>query len=123
MQLVEKIDKLCKNRGISRRKLALECGIDPATISRWTKSAPSYANLSKVAAVLDVSVEYLTDGVQTDEQPLPYYLNDETREIANAVFADKDLRILFDNSRKMSPEDLKALIAVQQAILRREKDD
>lgn len=51
-----------------------------------------------------------------------YYLNDETKEIANAVYSSSDLRLLFDNSRKMKPEDLKVLIAMQEAILRKEKN-
>lgn len=122
MSLLDKIDALCKDRGISRRQLALKSGLNPATILRWKDSEPSHANLAKVAAVLDVPVDFLSDGVQTDAQPLPYYLNDETKEIANAVYSSSDLRLLFDNSRKMKPEDLKVLIAMQEAILRKEKN-
>lgn len=35
-----------------------------------------------------------------------YYLDDEAREIANRIFHDDDLRLLFDAARDASPEDL-----------------
>lgn len=49
-----------------------------------------------------------TDTIISDE--MPYYLNDETREIAQEIFDNPDLKSLFDMSRKMSPERLKAHI-------------
>ena len=49
-----------------------------------------------------------TDTVIGEE--MPYYLNDETREIAQEIFDNPDLKSLFDMSRKMSPERLKAHI-------------
>lgn len=122
MSLLDRIDALCKDRGLSRRKLSMLCGFSPSTITKWSDSEPSHAKLARVAAVLEVPVEFLV-GVQTEEQPTPYYLNDKTREVANAVYANSDLMLLFDNSRKMDAEDLKALIAMQEALLRKERHD
>lgn len=47
-------------------------------------------------------------GEEQEEEHLPYYLNDETKAIAQAAFENPDMRSLFDMSRKMSPERLKA---------------
>lgn len=47
-------------------------------------------------------------GHYEDEDHSPYYLNDETRAIAQAAFENPDMRSLFDMSRKMSPDRLKA---------------
>lgn len=37
-----------------------------------------------------------------------YYLNEETRQIAQEIYDNPDMRSLFDMSRKMTPERLKA---------------
>lgn len=39
-----------------------------------------------------------------------YYHNEETKKIAQEIFDNKDLKILFDASRKAKPEDLKLII-------------
>ena len=122
MTVQEKVKELCKERGIAVYKLEDACGLSRGSVAKWSKHSPHLDSLAKVAAYLEVPLNTLTDYVQTDAQPLPYYLNDETKEIANAVYSSSDLRILFDNSRKMKPEDLKVLIAMQEAILRKEKN-
>lgn len=50
-----------------------------------------------------------------------YYLNDETRQIAQDIFDNKDLRILFDASRKAKPDDLKFIIEMAKRF--RGEDD
>ena len=52
-----------------------------------------------------------------------YYLNDETREIAQEIFENPDLRSLFDMSRKMPPERLKAHIEFIEKLYKQEKGE
>lgn len=42
-----------------------------------------------------------------ENQEDPYYLNPETAKIAQEVFDDPDLRMLFDASRDSKPEDIR----------------
>ena len=49
--------------------------------------------------------DLLTDNAE--KQGKEYYLNEETKKIAQEIYDNKDLRLLFDASRKASPEDLK----------------
>ena len=51
-----------------------------------------------------------------------YYFNDETAELAQAMYQDEDLRFLADSTRKMSPEDIKALKTMALALIRKESD-
>lgn len=37
----------------------------------------------------------------------PYYLNDDVRELAQELFERHELRILFDATKKVKPEDIK----------------
>lgn len=63
--------------------------------------------MQKIADYFNVSIDYLMTGEEKDGSE-KYYLNDETAEIAQEIFENKNLRMLFDVSRKASPEILKA---------------
>ena len=63
LPIYDNIDRLLKEKGMSRRQLALKAGINPSTISvafvkRNTMFHP--ANLQKIADTLDVTPEELT---------------------------------------------------------------
>ena len=59
--ILEKIESLCKRRGITIAKLEKECGIGNGTVARWDKSFPRTDNLKKVADFLGVSIEFLLE--------------------------------------------------------------
>lgn len=52
-----------------------------------------------------------------------YYLNDDTAEIAQAVFENKDLRVLFDAAKDASPEDLKTTYDMLMALKKKERGE
>ena len=56
--------------------------------------------------------------VDENDQPEQYYLNPETARIAQEVYDDPDLRLLFDASRDSKPEDIR----MAAEMLRRFKD-
>jgi transcriptional regulator with XRE-family HTH domain len=57
---LDRIDRLCKEKGYSRRELERLSGMSTGSISKWKTGDPSVKNLDKVAKVLKVSPEYLT---------------------------------------------------------------
>jgi len=66
MNLVEKVKKLCEERGISVPKLEKELGFGNGAIYNWNKSSPSIDKVTKVAQFFGVTTDYLL-GV-SDEQ-------------------------------------------------------
>ena len=58
-ELLKKIDELCKESGISRRKLQEELNFSSSTITKWKTSAPSMDKLQAVADHFKVDVNYL----------------------------------------------------------------
>ena len=92
-------------------KISQLTGIATSTLSDWKngKSMPKQDKMQKIADLFNVSVDYLMTGKEK-EGGENYYLNDETREIAQEIFENPDLKSLFDMSRKMTPERLKAHI-------------
>lgn len=94
-------------RGMKDADVARETGITKSTFSDWKngRSNPKDAKLQKIADLFGVSVEYIRTGKEK-EGGEKYYLNEDTAEIAQAVFENKDLRVLFDAAKDASPEDL-----------------
>lgn len=124
MNITDRIKALCKEKGISVRKLEQDLGFANAYVIQINPETIQHSRLVKIADYLGVSPEYLLTGaVQTNEHPTGYYLNGETIAIAEDIYKNDDLGLLFQASRKLPPEDLKALQTLAKALMRKERQD
>ena len=116
-------EKLLKDRGITAYKVAKDTGVTTATLSSWKtgRYEPKPEKLKIIADYFGVSVDYLMTGEEKERDK--YYLNDETAEIAQALFKNRDLRVLFDAARDASPEDLKTTYDMLMALKRKERGE
>lgn len=96
--------KLRDWKGVKDSDVAKATGITKSTFSDWKngRSSPKNDKLQKIADYFGVSVEYLLTG----EEPEPYYMDDEARELAEFLHKNPKYRVLFDASRKVKPEDI-----------------
>ena len=98
--------------GLTMKQLADKIGVSEGTISRWESGEIANMKRDKIvllAEALMISPAMImgwADETPVQTQPAPYYLNDETREIAQAIFDNPQYKALFDASRKLSPADL-----------------
>lgn len=104
--------ELMEKSGLSISETARKIGISPSTITDWRagRTTPKADKLLKIANFYGVSVEYLMTGKDTEKESYSgkkYYFSDETAEIAQAVFDDPDLRLLFQASRDCKPENIR----------------
>lgn len=99
----ERIKQLCKEKGISIKKLENDLGFGNGYVSKLDKSVPSTDKIQAIANYLGTSVDYLISGKQSAQ----YYLNDETARIAQEVFDSPDLRLLFDAAKNSRPENIR----------------
>lgn len=108
--MYEIFDYLMKMHNKTAYRISKDTGIAYSTLADWKKgrSTPKQDKLQIIADYFEVTFDYLM-GTEKNEN-VQYYLNDETREIAQEIFENKDLRILFDASRKAKPEDLKFIV-------------
>ena len=115
----EVFEKLRLERGVSAYEVAKACGFRAGVISSWKagRYTPKADKMQKIADYFGVTVEYLMTGEAKDG----YYLNPETAKVAQELFENKDLRILFDAARDASPEDLRAVHAMLLALKRKEQ--
>ena len=97
-------------------------GVSQTTLSNWKKRrnilSPKF--LQKIADYFNVSLEYLMTG-EEKEGGGKYYLNDETAQVAQEIFENKELRALFDVQKDMEPDDLRALHNMALALKRKER--
>lgn len=59
MTLLDRIEYLCKLRGITKRTMELDIGLSSGASSKWRKGAPMSATLDKVAKYFGVTTDYL----------------------------------------------------------------
>lgn len=113
--------KLRDEKGVKDADVAKATGITKSTFSDWKngRSKPKDEKLLKIAEYFEVTLDYLRTG-EEPSQPDGYYLSDETAQVAQEIFENKELRALFDVQRGMAPEDLKALHQMALALKRKE---
>lgn len=115
--------KECRGRKeISQRELASVLNLSPSTIAMYEtgQREPDAETLSKIADFFGVSIDYLigrtdtptpadkiADSLSDDPELLEFW--DELRE-------REDLKLLFKQTKEMSPEDVKKIIRIIKAI-------
>ena len=107
--------------GVSDYKVAKETGVSRSAFTDWKngESKPKRENLEKIAEYFGVPVEYLITGKHPERESdsgKKYYFSDEAAEMAQEIFENKDLRALFDATRKLSPEMLRSFEAFARAM-------
>lgn len=114
--------ELLKKFDVKASDVSKATGINQTVFSEWKKgkSTPKVDKRRKIADYFGVSLEYLDTGKEKDGGE-KYYLNDETAQMAQDIFENKELRLLFDTARNAQPEDLKAVHDMLLALKRKEQ--
>lgn len=120
MTVFDRIENLRKSNGISQGKLEKELGFSNGSISKWKNSTPTPERLKKLADYFNVTLEYLMTG-EEKEGGETYYLNEETTKMAQSIFENKELRMLFSAAQDASPEDLETVHSMLLALKRKER--
>jgi len=112
MDSVELVKKICAERKIAISKLERDCGFSNGYIRKLKEGKFPSDRLKVIADYLDLPLEYLMTGAMPEADDTPYYLNDETRAAAQFLFDHPEHRVLFDASRKLSPQDIEAILQI-----------
>lgn len=120
--MYEVFEQLLQSYAISTYKFCKETGISQSTISTWKskRNLISGELAKKIADYFGISVDYLMTG-EEKEGGEKYYLNEETAKVAQEIFENKNLRVLFDAARDATPEDLKTTYDMLMALKKKER--
>lgn len=114
---LSKLQEIRKSKNLTYKKIAELTGISKSTITKifcgFNKN-PTLSHLKMIAQIFECSLD---DFFEWEKEPVsPYYLDRKTGEIAQEIFESPDLRILFDASRKLTPEEMQIVINVANGL-------
>lgn len=100
--------------------LAKKIGVSAPTVSRWESGKIEDMKRSRIKALsdtLDIPVRVLMGWDESEisdrtDVNVEWYLDAETKQLAQWLHDSPDLRILLDAGKKLPPDKLKALIAL-----------
>lgn len=135
----KRLKQALNNKNMIPQELAERSQVSKASISQYINGshAPSNISSGKMAPVLDVNPLWLmgfdvpmtptvpsdkTASAQEDSNDLPYYINDDAREMAQFMFENPEYKVLFDASRKISKEDIETVKAIMDRFKRPDND-
>lgn len=136
MYLSKNIRYLRRKYNCSQDEIAEKLGYKSyTTIQKWEMgvSQPSIGKVRQLAELFNVEMEDLVNrdiedmendslnNRTSEDYKDHYYLNEETREIAQEVFENPELRSLFKVARDIEPDELRAYVDFMKKLKQKER--
>lgn len=113
------LKNLLRANGMSQKELANKLSVGTSSVSSWCRGEKS-PRMDKVDAICEIFKCTRADLIEETTNRPDYYLNDKTRKIAQEVYDNPELQILFDASRDLEPKDVEFVV---EMINRMKKGD
>ena len=114
---IEKLNEIKNSKNLTLKEIADITGIPHSTISKifgGFNNNPSIDTVQKIANALECGID---DFIEYDVLPKsPYYTDRQTGKIAQDIYENPDLRILFDASKNLAPDDIQAVVEIAKRI-------
>ena len=108
--------------GKTQRDLASALKFDKSTVSSWC----SGTRVPKIDVIIDIAnYLHVTPGdliTKSNTSKDYYYLNKKTKEIAQDIYKNEELALLFDAARDASPEDLQIVYTMLSVLKKNKKN-
>lgn len=107
---------------MTQAELAKRLGVGTTSVYNWCNGIKT-PRMDKVDAMCDLFHCNRSDLIEdkSNDSDEHYYLNDETREIAQEAFENPELRTLFKVARDIPPERLRAHIQFMKSLKEQER--
>lgn len=117
----KKLNYYMSQEGKNQSDLCKQFGVSSATASDWCNAnkMPRADKIQAIARWLGVNIGDLMED-RTEES---YYTNPETTKIAQQIYENKDLSLLFDAARDAKPEDLQTVHTMLLALKKKENHE
>ena len=103
------LTRLLHDRNKTQLEVANAIGVSPQTFNTWVQgiAMPRMGKLQLLADYFYVEKSTLIEPQSEGDNKQTYYTNPETAKVAQEIFDNSDLRILFDTAKDSTPEQLK----------------
>lgn len=109
---------------MTQSELAKRLGVSTQSVTNWCKGAKS-PRMDKVDAMCEIfhcrRSNLMEDKSESQEEA--YYTNPETAKIAQEIYENKDLSLLFDAAKDAAPEDLQTVHTMLMALKKKERGE
>ena len=122
MGIKENIKLLREKYKLSQKDLALIAGVTDKAVSTWESGAiePRMGAIQKIADHFGLKKSNLfEDNGLTEKQG--YYIDPEAAKMAQELYENPGMRILFDAAKNVSPEDLKVAAELISRMKKKEE--
>lgn len=104
----------------SQTDLVNDLGFNKSAVSTWCNGTrlPRMDKVETLARYFNIN---RSDLIEEKNLETNYYFNDETAAVAQEIFENKELHMLFDVARDADAEDLRALHNMALALKRKER--
>ena len=121
MTSYERYCEIRDNKGLKDAHVAETAGIGKSTFSDWKngRSVPKREKMEKIAKALGISIEYLLTGETTDG----FMYDNETLEMAQRLYQNPKLHLLFDAAEDVSPESLEVVSQILMVMKKTERGE
>ena len=107
---------------MTQLELSKKLGVGTTSVYNWCNGVKT-PRMDKVDKMCDLfhckRSDLIEDKKDSDDDS--YYLNPETSKIAQEIYDNKELSLLFDAARDADPEDLQTVHSMLMALKRKEK--
>nr|DAE34603.1 MAG TPA: repressor protein [Caudoviricetes sp.] len=109
MNVYERIQELCKKKGVSVRQMEIDNGMIRGKAGKWKTYTPKADALLQLSEYFGVSTDYILTGEEPDSG---YYADREANQIAEEILHHKELKALFDIVKDMPKDRIESLYYV-----------
>lgn len=100
----------------TRNDMCEALGVKYTTFTDWV-NGNVYPRIDKIELMANYFGIEKSDLIEDKSSSEPsYYTNKETQQLAQEIFDNPDLKILFDTTKDCSPEDMKKVISMVKAF-------
>lgn len=112
--------------GKTQIDLINDLGFNKSAVSTWCNGTrlPRMDKVEQLARYFGINrSDLIEDKDKSESQEESYYTNPDTAKIAQEIYENKDLSLLFDAAKDATPEDLQTVHTMLMALKKKERGE
>lgn len=103
-----KLKGLLDENKMKQAELAEMLGVNESTVGKWLlkKAMPRMNIIEHLGIIFECPKSYL---LENEENRRTYYLNPETAKLAQEIYDNPEMKILFDATKKLKPDSIREI--------------